>query len=216
MKIKDKLVAFYKILNTPDNWYAFEVGIYCFLVALFAFIPQTGFITIDGITISFLSVFVIVAAIRRGYIAGLLTGFVYGVVSFIVAILARNFQIYFPKGIYYVFCNFLVAVIPRVILGLLTALLYKAFSEVFKKFWFSIPLIAIINLLIHLFLCVLCAFIFYPGMLAKLFGDNAFIQIIFYRKNYYYIIEVLLSATISTVICFVNASFARKKALFEG
>ena len=106
--------------------YMSELGILIAIVLLMAFTP-VGYLRIGTMTITFLTIPVVVGAILLGPAAGALLGTVFGLTSFYQCfgmdpMGTALMQISLPR-------TFLFTVIPRLLMGLLAGLIFKAFPK---------------------------------------------------------------------------------------
>lgn len=96
-------------------------AIYIAIVLLFAFTP-IGFVPVGLTNATTLHIPVILAGILEGPLIGAIVGFVFGITSIINAIIK-------PNPISLVFLNPIIAVVPRVLIGLLSGLVFKFMSK---------------------------------------------------------------------------------------
>lgn len=105
-------------MNTSKNSKRIAyTAIYIAIVLLFAFTP-IGFVPVGLTNATTLHIPVILAGILEGPLIGSIVGFVVGITSIINAIIK-------PNPISLVFLNPVIAVVPRILIGLLSGLAFK-------------------------------------------------------------------------------------------
>lgn len=110
----------------PKVLYLSELAILIAIIILMAFTPA-GYLRIGAMTITFLTIPVVVGAIVLGPAAGAILGLVFGLTSFyqcfgMDALGTALMAISVPR-------TFLFTVPPRLLMGLLTGLIFKAFRK---------------------------------------------------------------------------------------
>ena len=109
-------------MNTSKNSKRIAfAAIYIAIVLLFAFTP-IGFVPVGFTNATTLHIPVILAGILEGPLIGAIVGFVFGITSIINAVLK-------PNPISLVFLNPVIAVVPRVLIGLLSGLVFKFMNK---------------------------------------------------------------------------------------
>lgn len=93
-------------------------AIFIALIAVATFVPYVGYITIPPISITIIHIFVLIAALLFGWKQGLIAGVAFGVFSLIKA---STQPVGTPD---YVFINPLISILPRVIFGVVSGLLF--------------------------------------------------------------------------------------------
>ena len=96
-------------------------AIYIAIVLLFAFTP-IGFVPVGLTNATTLHIPVILAGILEGPLIGAIVGFVFGITSIINAIIK-------PNPISLVFLNPIIAVMPRILIGLVSGLVFKFMNK---------------------------------------------------------------------------------------
>jgi len=104
-----------------------ELGVLVAIIILMAFTP-IGYIKTAGLEITLITIPVIVGAITLGPVAGLILGTVFGVTSFLQCVMGISAFGVALLGINPFFC-FLVCVPTRMLMGLLTGLIFKALKN---------------------------------------------------------------------------------------
>lgn len=102
-----------------------SIGIFSAIVMMLSLTPL-GFIPVGGIVATTLHIPVIIASIYYGYTEGAIVGLVFGLFSMIRAATA-------PTILSFISINPLCSVLPRVLIGLLTAFIYKNLSKLNKE-----------------------------------------------------------------------------------
>lgn len=160
------------------------------LIVIMTFVPYVGFIPIPvlGISITIIHVVVLIGAMILGFKSGLLLGTAFGVCSLIKALS-------YPGTIDYLFVNPLVSILPRMIFGLVSGLLF----DLIRKFKLNGPITFVLfcvvsglMTLFHSFLTLTCLYLFsfdkellisngitsYGVLIAGIFAVNALLEIL--------------------------------------
>ena len=87
------------------------------LLAVFSFVPYVGFITIGPISFTTVHIIVLIGAMLMGWKHGLIYGFFFGLFSFIQALSTAG-------TVNYLFVNPFVSILPRVIFGCVSGLVF--------------------------------------------------------------------------------------------
>lgn len=98
------------------------IGIMTAIIIVLSVTPGLGYIPIGPIDATILHIPVIILAIVEGPVAGAILGFMFGVTSLIKAFVV-------PTPFSFIFMNPIVSVLPRILIGLLTGLIYKAIKN---------------------------------------------------------------------------------------
>lgn len=98
------------------------LGLMTAIILILAVVPGLGFVPVGPINATTLHIPVIILAIVEGPVAGGVLGFIFGVISMIRAILQ-------PTPMSFIFMNPIVAIIPRVLIGLLTGYVYQVLKR---------------------------------------------------------------------------------------
>lgn len=107
--------------------YLSELALLIAIIIVMAFTP-IGYIKTAGLEITLITIPVIVGAVVLGPAAGTILGGVFGVTSFLQAVLGLSQFGVLMMEVNPLFC-FLTCVPTRILMGLLTGLLYKSFKE---------------------------------------------------------------------------------------
>ncbi|MGI6714243.1 MAG: ECF transporter S component [Bacilli bacterium] len=173
------------------------------IIAIMTFIPQFGFIMINaGLSLTLIPLPVLIGAYLGGIKRGGIYGFTFGVMSFLKALTAPGNDALF-------FSNPLVAIVPRVLFGLLAGLFFHLLLKRSRPKKTSITLVAVISLtttLLHGVMTLSFAGIFFPQvwpMLLMILLTNTLIeatvmallvpiiisslQVIFLKENLYHV-----------------------------
>lgn len=102
------------------------LGIMTGIIVLLSAVPGLGFIPIGPINATILHIPVIIIAIVEGPIAGGVLGFMFGMTSMINALVRFT-----PFS--FLFLNPIVAVLPRILIGVLTGLLFNALNNIIPE-----------------------------------------------------------------------------------
>jgi len=132
--------------NTASSWSAAKTRRLVFLamwsaiIIVMALIPYVGYIPINpAITLTTLQIPVIIGAIMLGPVDGAFLGLVFGVTSmiqapFLQAPTAFLFNPFVPMGNYK---SAIIAIVPRVLIGVVAAYVYRLFNKFDKTQVFS-------------------------------------------------------------------------------
>lgn len=109
------------------------------LTVLLAFVPYLGYITIGPFSITTVHIPVIIGAVLLGPAAGAFLGGIFGLTSIIQATLqmpltAFMFSPFVPFGNFY---SVLIAMVPRILVGIVAAYLYRLISLKDKRGYFA-------------------------------------------------------------------------------
>lgn len=113
------------------NKNVFKMTIIAMLVAILiiqTFVPMLGYIPLGPINITIVHITVILAAILFGKKTGLIIGTIWGTLSLI-----RTIVQYLPTN--QMFLNPLISVLPRAIVGWLSAVVFEALDKRFTGHW---------------------------------------------------------------------------------
>lgn len=142
-----------------------QMAILFAIMLLMAFTPL-GFFKTAGVEISFLMIPVVVGAIVMGPVAGLILGAFFGLLSFI-----QCFGFSFFGGTLLginPYFTFILCMIPRLLMGWLTGLIFKGLYRIDKTKWISFGVASLSGALLNT--------IFFVGGLFLLFGRTEFIM----------------------------------------
>lgn len=101
-----------------------QLAVLSAIIALLTFVPYTGYISYGWLSITIIHIPVIIGAVVMGPKDGAILGFVWGLTCVLKAILAPPSPL---DGT--IFRNPLVAIIPRILAGLVAGLIYLAFRK---------------------------------------------------------------------------------------
>ena len=182
--------------------YMAEMAVLIAIILLMAFTP-IGYIKTAGLEITLITIPVIVGAIVMGPKAGAVLGGVFGITSFLQAIMGLS-----PFGALLVeispWKSFIVCIPPRILMGLFTGLIWKLFK---KKNFAAYSITSVSGALLNtiLFMFTLVALVWntelIQGLAMKLGATNVFAFIIAF---------VGINGLIEAVACFVLAAAIAK------
>lgn len=98
------------------------IGIFTGIIIIMSLIPALGFIQIGPIQATTLHIPVIILAIVEGPVVGGILGFMFGAISMIRAYMT-------PTVFSFMFMNPIIAIIPRILIGVLAGLVFKALKN---------------------------------------------------------------------------------------
>lgn len=145
-------------------WMA-QTAILSAIIILMAFTPL-GYLKVGTISITFLPVPVVVGAILVGPLSGAVLGGVFGLTSF-----AQCFGMdFFGTTLMSInpFLTFILCMVPRILMGLLVGLIFRALERVDRTRVFSYAVASLSGAVINTVLFV--------GALVWFFGDSAFLR----------------------------------------
>lgn len=182
-----------------------RTALLCAVLLIMSFTPL-GYLTIGPIAITFLTIPVIVGAVTSGPGVGAFLGLIFGLTSFVRSMSGIFFQI---NPIY----AFIMAVIPRVLEGLLCGLFYKLLNRSKKDSAFSV--------IAGSLSCPFLNTILYMSALILLYGNSDYILGLSGGQNLFifYAGVVGVQAIVEAVICTIAGSLvclAILKALKRG
>jgi uncharacterized membrane protein len=146
------------------------------IIVIMALIPYVGYIPINpAITLTTLQIPVIIGAIMLGPVDGALLGLVFGVTSMIQAPFLQTptaflFNPFVPLGNYK---SFIIAVVPRVLIGVASAYVYKFFIRFDKTQVFAAIAASIAGALTTSILVLSGIYIFFKDEFAAYIGQAA-------------------------------------------
>ena len=122
-------------LRNEKTRYIVQLAMWTALTLILAFVPFLGYITIGPFSITTVHIPVIIGAVMLGPAAGAFLGLVFGITSIIQATLqmpvtAFMFSPFVPFGN---FCSVIIAIVPRVLVGVAAAYIYKFIKIKDKK-----------------------------------------------------------------------------------
>lgn len=121
-----------------------------------------GFIPIPPVKATILHVPVIIGAIVEGPVVGAMIGFIFGVFSMVQSVMT-------PTPLSFAFMNPLVAVLPRILIGLITYYTYKLLSNFVKGKFDSVKIgiAAVLGSLTNTIFVLGMMYVIYSGQVAK-------------------------------------------------
>lgn len=182
-----------------------ETAMLTAIIIIMAFTPL-GFLKSGVIEITFLAVPVAVGAVMMGWKGGLILGTVFGLVSFAQCFGMSALGV-FLMGIN-PFLTFVVCVIPRMLTGFLTGLIFELVSKYDKKGSVGTCIVASL-------LCPIFNTLFFVSAFSLCFGMNPEVLNFFGESSLLGIITVLLTfnALIEAGVCAVIGTAVSKALL---
>lgn len=177
-----------------------EAAMLTAVIIIMAFTPL-GFLKVGIVEITFLTIPVAVGAVMMGWKGGLLLGTVFGLVSFIQCFGMSALGV-FLMGIN-PFLTFVVCVIPRMLTGFLTGLIFDLVSKYEKKGSVGTCIVASILCPVFNTLFFVSAFSLCFGMnpeVLKFFGESSLLGIITALLTFNALIEAGVCAVIGTAV----------------
>ncbi len=176
-------------------------GLFLALVAIFTYIPYIGIITIGTLSFTTLHILVLIAASLYGVKTGTLVGLFFGIFSLLKAI-------QYPGTLDYFFINPFVSILPRVLFGFISGLIFDISKKKLSKKAFKIavaPLAAILTFT-HTLLVLLCLYIFGIEDIFKISQGLGLSSIIDNYSNYEFLYFVLAFVSIGSVVEIIGAA----------
>lgn len=179
-----------------------EAAMLTAIIIIMAFTPL-GFLKVGVVEITFLTVPVAVGAVMMGRKGGLILGTVFGLASFVQCFGMS------PLGVFLMginpFLTFVVCVIPRVLTGFLTGLIYDLVSKYETRGSLGTCIVASI-------LCPIFNTLFFVSAFALCFGFNPEVLAFFGQSSLLGIITLLLTfnALIEAGVCTVIGTAVSK------
>ncbi|PWL70722.1 MAG: ECF transporter S component [Clostridiales bacterium] len=196
-----------------------QLGILIAIEIVFALTPL-GSLPIGPLVATLAHIPVIVAAIVLGTGAGTFMGFVFGLLSFLVWTFMPPSPLAFVFTPFYSMGEFsgnawslVICFVPRILLGLVAALLYKGISYIDKRGYFACAISAIVSTILHSVLVLGGIYIFFGpqyaaangmgfdllfGAMATVIGTNG-------------LLEAVLAAVVAIAIAKVIPALTRFK-----
>lgn len=194
------------------------------IIAVMAFVPYLGFITIGAISATIIPIPVLIGGVLLGRKGGIILGLTFGVVSLIRGAMSVNFD--------YLFIFPWVSVLPRFIFGLLIYDTYQIIKKIFRIQILSLVIAFFLLSMIHSLLVLPMLVTTFPIVLGSpslqgiVGGDNVtFIQsidsfravmgLIFGILISNSIVEALLAASIGAIVTDRLLVFLNRKEKIE-
>ena len=124
------------------------------IVAVLAFVPNLGIISIGPVSITIIHIPVIVAGILLGTKSGLITGTAFGLSTMVVAMMRPVA----PTDV--LFANPVLSVLPRLLFGISVGIVWKFAHNIFKNRHFAVGVTAALTTFIHAVLVLSILYIF--------------------------------------------------------
>jgi len=180
------------------------------LFFVFAYVPYLGYINIGTLAFTTMHILVIIGALLFGKRRGILYGFFFGITSLVIAI-------NYPGTLNYFCLNPFISILPRVLFGLISGLLFDFLRTHCSQKKFNILIIFSSGLLtlVHTILYFVCFYIF--GILdifkiSSLLGLSDLIDLLF--NQYGGFISFILSTMSIGSICEIVAAMVICSAIY--
>ena len=138
------------------------------LIALEAVLTLTplGFVTIPPISITILHIPVIVGAILLGPMNGAILGGVFGLCSVFRAMMSGNpgDMLFNPAASGNAFYSLIMAILPRILLGVIAGYLYILLKKLFKTDYAALPVTAAVSTICHTVMVLGLLWLFFNGV----------------------------------------------------
>ncbi len=123
-------------------------------ISIFLSLTGLGFIPLPFFKLTIMHVPVIIGALLEGPIVGAIIGLIFGLFS-----MYQNFTA--PTPLSFIFWNPIIALIPRILIGVVSYYAYALFKKIFKNINISIGLSAIIGSLVNTIGVLGLTYVFY-------------------------------------------------------
>ncbi|EHR33998.1 ECF transporter S component [Helcococcus kunzii] len=173
------------------------LGIMTAIIIVMVAVPGLGYIPIGIMNATIVHIPVIILAIVKGPKLGALLGLVFGITSILNAILR-------PVITSYIFMNPLVAVLPRVLIGLGTGYIFIALDKMIKNKGVSIGISAAIGSMINTIGVLSLVFILYGRDFLEKTGRSSqtIVGALFTIAGTQGVVEMIVSVVISIPIAY--------------
>ncbi|MCH3908876.1 MAG: ECF transporter S component [Bacilli bacterium] len=172
-------------------------AIFFAIILVMGFVPQVGYITIiPGLSLTLLHIPVLIGSYLYGWKKGALLGLLFGVTSWIEALLN-------PTGFNAFFIYPWVSILPRVLFGILSGLFFQLLRKTPKIYANGLAVGGISFLLtcLHTVLVFLDLFVFYPSELSALFiGGSSLVNGVTFTFLAVIALGMLGEATLSALV----------------
>lgn len=135
-------------------------------ISIFLALSGLGFISIPPVRATIMHIPVIIGAIVEGPIVGALVGLIFGLFS-----MYQNFTAQTPTS--FIFWNPIVALIPRILIGVTAYYMYMFLKNKVKKKSISVGIAAVCGSLVNTIGVLALAYIFYLDRFANALGINS-------------------------------------------
>lgn len=191
-----------------------QLAILIALEALMAFTPL-GFIMVPPVSITLLHIPVIIGAILLGPLSGGILGGCFGIFSILRAVIGGNpgDLLFNPAASGNPVGSIVMAVLPRILVGVLAAWLFILIQKWSKNDYVAIPIAAGITTALHTVMVLTCMWLFFRG--TPLLGVNGLRELFTSIVLLNGIIEICTAIVLSTAVCKPLLNILRKRAKLE-
>jgi uncharacterized membrane protein len=158
-------------------------------------VTRMGFIPLGAINATIMHVPVIIGAILEGPVVGMLIGLIFGIFSMIQAVTA-------PTVLSFAFINPLVAVLPRILIALISYYLYNLLKKVIKNDKVAVPVAAALGSMTNTIGVLGMIYLLYVEQFAKVLSVNVngVLAFIFTTATTNGVIEAIVAAIITSAV----------------
>lgn len=197
------------------------LALFSAIIVMMAVIPNIGYVMVNpAMTLTTLQIPVIIGAILLGPADGALLGLVFGVTSMIQAPFLQGataflFNPFVPLGNYK---SALIAIVPRVLIGVAAAYVYRFFSRFDKTQIFSALAAGIAGSLTTSVLVLGGIYVFFRNEFAAVLGKAAsyvlgYLVVVFTSNS---IVEIVLTAIVVPLIWKALAAVIKRSSFKKG
>ena len=183
-----------------------QLAILIALEIIMAFTP-IGMIITPGVAITTMHIPVIIGAVLLGPLCGGILGGTFGILSIIRAVMGGGAGdvVFNPAASGNPLASIVMAVLPRVLLGLIAAYLYILLKKLVQNDYAAIPIMAGISTALHTIMVLGCLWLFFNGV--------AFRAIFSTLITVNGLAEIALAAILATAVCkpLLNIQQKRRK-----
>ena len=155
--------------------YFISLLVYVITIIVLCIIPSVGFIKVGLFTITTLVIPVLLASMRKGFLAAFVCGLTFGLCTYFYA-LSINVSGTFDE----VFLNPIVAIVPRIIFALATVEIYKLVSMIVNKKWLCVAISSLFGCMINMFLIMLLSYFLEFDVLYSIYNERNFLYLIYF------------------------------------
>ena len=178
--------------------YLLSIIIFLSVIVILSFTPDLGFIRYNYLTISIVSIVVIIAAIKNGWFVGMLCGLAFGLCSFFVA------NDYDMNPLDQIYQNIFIAIVPRVFLGISSAIVFRMINKIFKMQWLSAMITSIICFAAMIAIIFSMAFVLEWSVLVNIYNETNPLYLFYQYAQYSTLIETTVITLMVGIFVLIN------------
>ncbi len=192
-------------IKKVDTLRMVQLGILIALEAVLAFTP-IGFIMVPPISATLLHIPVIVGAILLGPSGGAVLGGAFGLFSVIRAMTSGNpgDMLFNPAASGHPVASIVMAVLPRILLGVIAAWLYILLKKWVKNDFAAIPITALVSTVMHTVMVLGLMWLFFQGVALK--------EVFMMVATWSGLFEICTAIVVATAVCKPLLSMKKRKS----